>query len=55
VAAAGDDSVSLLSVMLPDPTGYGRIVRDGAGNVVRIVEHKDATPRSAPSTSRTPA
>jgi bifunctional UDP-N-acetylglucosamine pyrophosphorylase/glucosamine-1-phosphate N-acetyltransferase len=42
VAAAGDHSVSLLSVMLPDPTGYGRIVRDGAGNVVRIVEHKDA-------------
>jgi bifunctional UDP-N-acetylglucosamine pyrophosphorylase/glucosamine-1-phosphate N-acetyltransferase len=42
VAAAGNDAVSLLSVMLPDPTGYGRIVRDGAGNVVRIVEHKDA-------------
>jgi len=42
VAAAGEDAVSLLSVMLPDPTGYGRIVRDGAGNVVRIVEHKDA-------------
>ena len=42
VAAAGDNSLSLLSVMLPDPTGYGRIVRDGAGNVVRIVEHKDA-------------
>jgi bifunctional UDP-N-acetylglucosamine pyrophosphorylase/glucosamine-1-phosphate N-acetyltransferase len=42
VAAAGPNAVSLLSVMLPDPTGYGRIVRDGAGNVVRIVEHKDA-------------
>ncbi len=42
VAAAGPDAVSLLSVMLPDPTGYGRIVRDGAGNVVRVVEHKDA-------------
>jgi bifunctional UDP-N-acetylglucosamine pyrophosphorylase/glucosamine-1-phosphate N-acetyltransferase len=42
VAAAGENAVSLLSVMLPDPTGYGRIVRDGAGNVVRIVEHKDA-------------
>jgi bifunctional UDP-N-acetylglucosamine pyrophosphorylase/glucosamine-1-phosphate N-acetyltransferase len=42
VAAAGENSVSLLSVMLPDPTGYGRVVRDGAGNVVRIVEHKDA-------------
>ena len=42
VAEAGPDAVSLLSVMLPDPTGYGRVVRDGAGNVVRIVEHKDA-------------
>jgi bifunctional UDP-N-acetylglucosamine pyrophosphorylase/glucosamine-1-phosphate N-acetyltransferase len=42
VAAAGPDAVSLLSVMLPDPTGYGRVIRDGAGNVVRIVEHKDA-------------
>ncbi|PKN58470.1 MAG: UDP-N-acetylglucosamine diphosphorylase/glucosamine-1-phosphate N-acetyltransferase [Deltaproteobacteria bacterium HGW-Deltaproteobacteria-14] len=27
-----------------DPTGYGRIVRDAAGAVARIVEHKDATP-----------
>ncbi len=42
VAEAGRSEVSLLSVLLPDPTGYGRIVRDGAGNVVRIVEHKDA-------------
>ncbi|RPI13148.1 MAG: UDP-N-acetylglucosamine diphosphorylase/glucosamine-1-phosphate N-acetyltransferase [Lysobacterales bacterium] len=42
VASAGPDTVAVLSVMLPDPTGYGRIVRDGAGNVVRIVEHKDA-------------
>jgi bifunctional UDP-N-acetylglucosamine pyrophosphorylase / glucosamine-1-phosphate N-acetyltransferase len=42
VAEAGENSIAILSVMLPDPTGYGRIVRDGAGNVVRIVEHKDA-------------
>ncbi|HQR25122.1 MAG TPA: bifunctional UDP-N-acetylglucosamine diphosphorylase/glucosamine-1-phosphate N-acetyltransferase GlmU [Steroidobacteraceae bacterium] len=42
VAEAGEHSISVLSVMLPDPTGYGRIVRDGAGTVVRIVEHKDA-------------
>ncbi len=28
--------------MLADPTGYGRVVRDNAGNVVRIVEQKDA-------------
>jgi bifunctional UDP-N-acetylglucosamine pyrophosphorylase/glucosamine-1-phosphate N-acetyltransferase len=32
----------LLTVVLADPTGYGRVVRDGAGNVVRIVEQKDA-------------
>lgn len=35
-------SIGLLTVALDDPTGYGRIVRDGAGNVVRIVEQKDA-------------
>jgi len=36
--AAGD--VSVLTVELDDPTGYGRIVRDG-DSVVRIVEQKD--------------
>jgi bifunctional UDP-N-acetylglucosamine pyrophosphorylase/glucosamine-1-phosphate N-acetyltransferase len=36
------DSVALLSVLLDDPTGYGRIVRDGSGRVARIVEQKDA-------------
>ncbi len=33
---------SLLTVDMPDPTGYGRIVRDGNA-VLAIVEHKDAT------------
>jgi bifunctional UDP-N-acetylglucosamine pyrophosphorylase/glucosamine-1-phosphate N-acetyltransferase len=41
-AAAGGDALALLSVRMKDPTGYGRIVRDRAGNVARIVEHKDA-------------
>jgi len=27
----------------PIPTGYGRVVRDNAGNIFRIVEHKDAS------------
>lgn len=27
-----------------DPTGYGRLVEDGEGNIGRIVEHKDASP-----------
>jgi len=37
-------ALTLLTVKLDDPRGYGRIVRDGAGRVIRIVEEKDATP-----------
>jgi len=44
VAAAADGALALVTVELADPTGYGRIMRDAAGRVVRIVEHKDATP-----------
>jgi bifunctional UDP-N-acetylglucosamine pyrophosphorylase/glucosamine-1-phosphate N-acetyltransferase len=45
--AAGTERLGLLTVDLPDPTGYGRIVRDrpsdgGRGRILRIVEHKDA-------------
>lgn len=39
---AGDDKLGILTVTLPDPTGYGRIVRD-KGLITRIVEQKDAT------------
>jgi bifunctional UDP-N-acetylglucosamine pyrophosphorylase/glucosamine-1-phosphate N-acetyltransferase len=35
-------AMAMLSVVLADPTGYGRVVRDNASNVVRIVEQKDA-------------
>jgi len=41
--AAGEDHLALLSVRLPDPSGYGRVLRDNAGSVYRIVEQKDAT------------
>lgn len=37
-------ALTLLSAQLPDPTGYGRIVRGEDGRVTGIVEHKDATP-----------
>ncbi len=40
---AGEGLV-LLTVNLPNPTGYGRIVRDAQGDVRCIVEQKDATP-----------
>jgi bifunctional UDP-N-acetylglucosamine pyrophosphorylase / glucosamine-1-phosphate N-acetyltransferase len=42
VAMAGARSMSLLTVMLEDPTGYGRIVRDRRGAIQKIVEQKDA-------------
>ena len=32
----------MLTTILDDPTGYGRIIRDREGNVLRIVEQKDA-------------
>ncbi len=34
----------VLTTVLADPTGYGRIVRDEAGSLAGIVEHKDCTP-----------
>ena len=44
LSAAAGGALALLTVELDDATGYGRIVRDPAtGNVVGIVEHKDAT------------
>ena len=42
--AAGSGGHALLTARLPDPTGYGRIVRDDGGGLARIVEHADATP-----------
>ena len=36
-------SVGIVVAELADPSGYGRIVRDGAQRVARIVEQKDAT------------
>lgn len=39
-----DAAATLLTAVLADPSGYGRIVRDARGNVARIVEETDAGP-----------
>lgn len=37
------NGVTVLSAILEDATGYGRIIRDASGAFEKIVEHKDAT------------
>jgi bifunctional UDP-N-acetylglucosamine pyrophosphorylase / glucosamine-1-phosphate N-acetyltransferase len=36
-------AATVLTMDLPDPSGYGRVVRDGNGDVARIIEHRDAS------------
>jgi bifunctional UDP-N-acetylglucosamine pyrophosphorylase / glucosamine-1-phosphate N-acetyltransferase len=45
IAEASERQVALLTVMLADPTGYGRVVRDAHGRRTLIVEQSDASPR----------
>jgi UDP-N-acetylglucosamine diphosphorylase/glucosamine-1-phosphate N-acetyltransferase len=37
-------AVTILTAFLPDPAGYGRIVRDPSGQVIAIIEDVDCTP-----------
>ena len=43
IDAAGAKAMSLLTVLLDNPTGYGRIVRSARGAIQKIVEQKDAS------------
>jgi bifunctional UDP-N-acetylglucosamine pyrophosphorylase / glucosamine-1-phosphate N-acetyltransferase len=36
-------SLAMLTAVVRDPTGYGRVVRDDQGKIREVVEHKDAT------------
>ncbi len=45
IAASGGNRLALLTLEMPDPTGYGRIERAANGDVKAIVEHKDASPQ----------
>lgn len=44
------NGVTVLSTMVDDPSGYGRIIRDEHGEFVKSVEHKDATGQEKLST-----
>jgi bifunctional UDP-N-acetylglucosamine pyrophosphorylase/glucosamine-1-phosphate N-acetyltransferase len=41
---SGGHAVSLLTAVLHDPSGYGRVLRDNTGAVQAIREHRDASP-----------
>ncbi len=40
-------SATVITAEVDDPTGYGRIIRDDKGDVIKIVEEKDANPEEA--------
>ncbi|OPY05857.1 MAG: Bifunctional protein GlmU [Syntrophaceae bacterium PtaB.Bin038] len=40
---ASGATLTVLTTLLEDPFGYGRVVKDAGGNVLGIVEHRDAT------------
>src|SRR5262249_39823111 len=40
----GDSAAVLMTAIMEDPSGYGRVIRDSAGAVIDIVEQKAGTP-----------
>ncbi|MDW3213893.1 MAG: NTP transferase domain-containing protein [Ilumatobacteraceae bacterium] len=41
---ANSNAATMLTSVMPDPTGYGRVLRASDGRVLRIVEQRDASP-----------
>ncbi len=40
---SGQEHLAVLTAVVKDPTGYGRIIRNQTGTVTAIVEHRDAS------------
>jgi len=43
LTSTGKNEIGFITVQAPDPTGLGRVLRNKKGEVIRIVEEKDAT------------
>jgi bifunctional UDP-N-acetylglucosamine pyrophosphorylase/glucosamine-1-phosphate N-acetyltransferase len=43
LARLGDDVAAMATAELDDPAGYGRVIRDGSGAVVAVVEDRDCS------------
>jgi bifunctional UDP-N-acetylglucosamine pyrophosphorylase/glucosamine-1-phosphate N-acetyltransferase len=43
LSLSGPKEVGLLTMIVADPTGYGRVVRNSRGKVQKVVEQKDAS------------
>lgn len=41
---ASEAAATIVTAQFADPTGYGRVIRDGAGGVLAVVEQKAGTP-----------
>ena len=52
---AAHAAASMATSDIADPTGYGRIVRDGSGKLSGIVEHKECTPEQLKITEVNPS
>jgi bifunctional UDP-N-acetylglucosamine pyrophosphorylase / glucosamine-1-phosphate N-acetyltransferase len=44
IEASRTSALGILTAFMDDPTGYGRIIRDGEGYILRSVEQKDGSP-----------
>ncbi|MEZ5296387.1 MAG: hypothetical protein R2697_09000 [Ilumatobacteraceae bacterium] len=49
------NAATLLTSVMDDPTGYGRVIRGKDERVLRIVEQRDAAPKNSTSARSTPA